>query len=339
MVCRFVDSFDYYSSSEIARKWTFMTDATIDADSRTGSGALRMNNTNVNVKKGFDFQPSWVIGAAFKTSSFSGIQSIFQFLDETTIQCQLRLNTDGTLEVVRRNVTSVSGGVSTFTLTTGTYFYIEWKMTISNSIAADSCIVRVNGIERINVDAGEDIQQSANSRSNILSINGASTTINLWDDLYIFDQTGSENNDFIGDAFVAAQFPDGNGATSDFVGSDADSIDNYLLVDENPTDDDSTYTESSTPGEIDLYTFDNLTGSAKIKAVQINNVVRKDEIGARIIRVVTRPASTNFFGVSKAPSAVSYINEIEILEQNPETAANWTKPGFNATEFGIEIET
>ena len=57
MVCRFVDSFDYYSTTEITRKWTFMALATIDAvDQRTGSGALRMSNFNVNVKKGLDFQ-------------------------------------------------------------------------------------------------------------------------------------------------------------------------------------------------------------------------------------------------------------------------------------------
>ena len=334
-----MDSFDYYSTTEVTRKWSVMSGATIDVDSRTGSGALRMTNFNVSASVGLDSQPSWIVGAAFKTNSLGNVQPIFKFIDDTTIQCTLRLNVDGTLEIVRSTGTSVSGGVSIATLTTGTYFYIEWKVTISNSIAADTGIVRVDGSEVINVDAGEDLQISVNSTANIFQIAGGSATTNLWDDLYVFDGTGSENNDFIGDAFVAAQFPDGNGTTNDFNGSDGNSVDNYLLVDEALTDDDVTYTESSTPGDIDLYTFDNLTASPNIKAVQLNSVIRKDEIGARTIRTVTRPASTNFFGASKAPSAISYLNEIEILDQNPETAANWTKQDFNATEFGVEIET
>ena len=339
MVCRFIDSFDYYSTADMSRKWTNTNLMTIDSDARTGFGALRMANSNVNVQQGFDLQSSWVVGAAFKTSAFVAVQNIFQFLDVGTIQVSLRVNSDGTLEVYRSGTISVAGGVSTFVLTTGTYFYIEWKVTISNSIPADSCIVKINGIERVNVDAGEDVQGTVNSTANIFRIVGASGSINLWDDLYVFDQTGSENNDFIGDAFVSAHFPDGNGTTSDFDGSDGNSIDNYLLVDENPTDDDATYVESSTAGDIDLYTFDGLTGSANIKAVQINNVVKKTDAGSRTMRAVTRPTSTNFFGASKGMSVVSYLNEIEILEQDPETAAIWTKARFNATEFGIETET
>ena len=340
MVCRFVDSFDYYSTSEIFRKWTNLQLAITSIDTvnqRTGTGALRMAGTQSFVSLTIDDQASWVVGFAFRTSGFND-QAFFIFVDDVVSQCVLRMNNDGTLEVLR-GASSVSGGVSTATLTLNTYVYIEMKVTISNSIAADSCIVRVDGDDVINVDAGEDLQVSANATSDRFRLSNQVNSIEvLFDDLYIFDQTGSENNDFIGDAFVAAQFPDGNGTTNDFNGSDGNSVDNYLLVDENPTDDDVTYTESSTPGDIDLYTFDNITGSANIKAIQINNVTRKSDTGGRTMRSVTRPASTNFFGTSRAPSAASYFNEREILDQNPETSADWTKQNFNATEFGIEIE-
>ena len=57
------------------------------------------------------------------------------------------------------------------------------------------------------------------------------------------------------------------------------------------------------------------------------------------MRSVTRPTSSNFFGASKSPSAGSYHNEIEILNEDPETGLAWTESGFNATEFGVEIET
>ena len=343
MVCRFIDSFDYYAVGNLNRKYVDSNLGGVDQP-RNGAGGANFTNVGQFLTKGFDDQATWIVGFAYQATSFN--RSILVFEDtitSSTAQCTLRINLDGSMEVVRGTANIVAGGRSISILRADNWYYIEMKVTIANSISADSCVVRINEQIILTVDAGEDLQVSANATANTISITG--TTSQFIDDLYIFDGTdgGSTeptNDDFVGDVKVAIHLPDGNGATSDFTGSDGNSVDNYLLVDENPTDDDSTYTESSTPGEIDLYTFDNLaTTPVDIFAVQVNNVIRKTEAGSRTMRTVVRPVSTNFFGTKIAPSFSSYINEEEIYNENPETGLAWTESEFNATEFGVEIET
>lgn len=347
MVCRLMDSFDYYSTGDtpIKRKWTDgLLTGIISDDQRTGTGAVRLNSAISIISKTFDDQASWVVGFAVRMNTFPQI-GVLRFRDVTTVQCSLKFNGDGTLEVLRSTTTSVAGGKSSVSLHMDRYAFIEMKVTIANSIAADSCIVRINEVEIINVDAGEDLQVTGNATVDDILFTGTGAVTIIIDDIYIFDGNsggGTEptNDDFVGDNKVVAHFPDGNGATNNFTGSDADSVDNYLLVDENPTDDDTTYVESSTIGHIDLYTVDNLAETPlDIRAIQINNVVRKDDAGTKTIRPVIRPVSTNFFGVSKSPQDGTYTNEIEILNEDPETEAAWTESGFNATQFGVEIET
>ena len=348
MVCRFMDSFDYYPSGDASfqRKWdnaafTLLT----TANQRTGTSAVSIGAGAAQFSRTFDDQASWIVGFAVRMTKFPEF-AILEFRDVSTAQCSLKFRGDGTLEVVRDTATAVAGGVSTLAvLHTNRYVFIEIKVTIANSIAASSCVVRVNEQVVITVDAGEDLQVTGNPTADTIHFRGVNTVTMTIDDVYIFDGTdggGTEptNDDFAGDVTVKIHLPDGNGTTNNFTGSDADSVDNYLLVDENPTDNDTTYVESSTIGHIDLYTVDNLADTPlDFKAIQINNVVRKDDSGTKTVRAVVRPASTNFFGASKSPVDGTYTNEIEILNEDPETEAAWTESGFNATEFGLEIET
>ena len=349
MVCRFVDSFDYYATANINRKWNIVTNlVTISTEvTRTGPNVLKMlPGTGQGITKALDSQASWIVGYAFRITTLpaqDNIAFLFSFFDAATVQCALVINIDGKLEVTRGTTTAVAGGESVRSVNIDTWYYVEMKVTIADSIGAGTCEVRINGKNWLTVDAGEDLQVSANATADIIRITMSNVNAPddfFMDDLYFFDGTGSENNDFAGDVKVAALFSDGNGTTSDFDGSDGNSVDNYLLVDENPTDDDSTYVESSTPGDIDLYTFDDMSETpSAIHAVQTNNVMRKSDAGGRTIRSVARPVGTNFFGFSKAPSAESFTNEEEVYDLNPETSLAWTEVLLNATEFGVEIET
>ena len=341
MVCRFIDGFDYSAVGDLSRKWTLANPNGVDLP-RNGVGGVRFTSTSQQLSKTLDDQPSWIVGFAFKSGTIFGI--IVTFIDNITTQCSLSIAPDGALGVVRGISTAVAGGRSVAILRADNWYYIEMKVTIANSIAANSCVVRINEQIVLTVDAGEDLQVTGNATADVVrfpgNFNGAG-----FDDVYIFDGTdggGTEptNDDFAGDMKVEAHWPDGNGTTNNFLGSDADSVDNYLLVDEAITDDDTTYVESSTIGHIDLYTVDNLAETPlDFRVVQINSVVRKDDSGTKTVRAVVRPASTNFFGASKSPVDGTYTNEIEILNEDPNTEAAWTESGFNATEFGLEIET
>lgn len=354
MVCRLIDGFDYYNTADITRKWTDMSingpSIVGAASAKNGAGAIEMDSTGVFISRTFDNQVTWIVGFAFHpVLSFSG-QIIVRFMDVENTQCSLIINSDGTLEVVRGTSTTVTDGQSVAVLTIDTYQHVEMKVTISNSIAADSCIVRLNETEIINVATGQDLQTTTNSTANRILFSGfAPASKNVrFDDLYIFDGTDGPdtepvNNDFAGNNKVLTHWPDGNGSTNDFVGSDGNSVNNYLLVQEVLTDDDTTYVESTTPGEIDLYEVENLKETAlSIEAIQVNIVIRKDEAGISLMRSLTRPLTTNFAGATVYPSfgedpADSYVNEFDVYDKDPETDLAWTESGFNATEFGVEI--
>lgn len=343
MVMRFLDSFDYYATSDTTRKWTSKDGAPTVQNTvvRNGINSLQANSTHA-VNLTLDAQASWVYGFGFRITTLSVAQRLIEFKDGATVQCSLRINTNGTLEVRRGTSTAVTDGLSTFSINTNVWFYIEMKVTIADSIAASSCVVRVNEDVKITVATGQDLKVSANATADNFKMgNIAGGGTDYFDDIYICDGTGAVNNDFLGDVKVEVLLPDGNGTTNQFTGSDADSTDNYLHVDETDTDDDTSYVEHDTVGEIDLYTFDDISlGTPQtIHGLQINNIVKKDDAGSRTIRAVTRPVATNYFGGSKSPSDGSYSNERHVYDVSPETSVAWTESEINGTEFGIEIET
>ena len=72
-------------------------------------------------------------------------------------------------------------------------------------------------------------------QSDSVGPNGATTANYDYDDLYICDGTtvpGEPVNDFLGDVRVDTLYPNGNGNSSQWVGQDANSTDNYLNVDD-----------------------------------------------------------------------------------------------------------
>jgi len=343
-----MDGFDYYATAELARKWTNVggAQATVQGSVvRTGDAALRMQLSSSGViDKTIDAQATWIFGAGIRVSALPSNNTatvIAQWRDSGTVQCGLILNSNGTLRVVRSTSTDVTDGTSSFVLSADTWLYIEWKVTIANSIGAGTCEVRVNGTTIITVATGQDLQATGNSTADELRIvNVLSGAAFMYvDDLYLFDGTGSENIDFAGDSKIVSLRPDGNGATSNFTGSDADSVDNHLHVDETTVDDDTSFVESNTVAHIDLYTFGDLPESpTAIHAVGVNSQLKKTDAGSRTMRNVTRPVATNFFGSSLSPSNGSYENFAEIYDLNPETSAAWTEALLNASEFGVNIE-
>jgi hypothetical protein len=61
------------------------------------------------------------------------------------------------------------------------------------------------------------------------------------DDLALNDTTGGVDNSYCLDGIVVKVTPDGNGTHNNWHGSDGDDVNNYLLCDEFPKDDDVTY--------------------------------------------------------------------------------------------------
>ena len=156
------------------------------------------------------------------------------------------------------------------------------------------------------------------------------------DDFYVADVTGGVNDDFLGPIAVTVKLPNGNGNSSDLTGSDGNSTDNYLLVDEAPPDGGTTYVESGTEGDKDTYTFEDVSGTPTVVGVSATVYGQRTQTGVKYVRVVARVNSTDYTGATEAlPEGYSAIDTV--FDENPDTSTAWTYTTFNGAEFGPEV--
>jgi hypothetical protein len=258
--------------------------------------------------------------------------NLIVFYEGATLHTDVCLNTDLSISV-RRSSTAL--GTSAAGVIPGNgYAYVEFKCNIHDTTG--SYDVRINNVSVLS-GTNKDTRNGATGVINTVGINFP--VINMYfDDFYVCDTAGSVNNDFLGDVRVDAYLPNGNGNSSQFVGSDADSTNNYLLVDD-PTDidDDTTYVESSTVSNKDTYAIADMSHvPSTIHGVQVCASAKKDDAGARTMAIVTRSGGTDYDSSAYSIST-SYLVYRNIRETDPNTSSAWSKTNLNSAEFGVKV--
>jgi hypothetical protein len=342
MALLFMDSFDHYTT--FSHKWSQVSSSSFGSG-RYGSGLTCPNGGwGLSIGKSVSTASSTcIIGFAWYINSFgsdsqaSGVLNVVNTGSalDASVQFQIRIDalTGANLRLMRGDGAATMVGGPTLAL--GTWNYIEAKVVLHDT--AGTAELRVNE-QSYGVFTGNTRGQ-ANNGFNGFSFGGSSSNnhsiSSQYDDVYICDGTGSTNNTFLGDCRVQALFPDGNSAVAnDWVGSDSNSTDNYLLVDEtNPATAD--YTQTSTQNAKDLYTYQNSSAVGTIYAVQVLPYAAKTDTGVRTIASIANLAGTEKVGTSNnlSTSAIYYP---EVMETDPNDA-QWTISNVNNTEFGIEL--
>jgi len=338
-----LESFENIST--VNEKYVISSDSYVIIDTvvpRTGSQGLRVRAAAY----GYRWFPggvavTGVIGFSYRNHSTGRIDDTFhdllRFYGDDYEQGKLGTTINGYLIYIPYLGSTY---ISEKALISGKRYYIEVKWNCVNSIGADTFIVLVNGEEWLNLPAGTDTRHTGETEgvSRILLCGSGSYV--YFDDVYICDLTGGVNDDFLGDVAIVCLNPDGNGNTNDFTGSDADSTDNYLHVDETQPDDDASYVESSVVTDVDLYTFENLAVTPTvICAVQTVTFAKKDDASAKTAKLITRINSTNYEGSAFAPDDGSYAYFTELWDVNPDDSAAWEEADLNGAEFGIKVES
>jgi hypothetical protein len=338
MALIFCDSFDHYATS--TQKWIAGPDAPIaisSAGARHGIQGLRTSNYNQSLIQTFSARATWIVGFAYRVNSTAATYKIVTLNDSASVQAGCWINAStGQINVVRNGTVL---GTSTTVLVPSTWYYIEFKGTIDN--ATGVAVLKINDTTEVSL-SGIDTQNTANANANQIEIGGSyggssSGYLLDFDDVYICDNSGgAPNNDFLGDVRVDALMPSGNGNSSNLVGSDADSTDNYLLVDEIPPNDDTDYVESATVTDEDTYVYGNLDStSGTVYGVQIVPRARKTDAGARAIASVARLSATEVDSADKVLSS-SYTYQPDVRETKPGGGA-WTIADVNSAEFGVKV--
>jgi hypothetical protein len=259
---------------------------------------------------------------------------LYLYDNNNVAQCSLRLGTGGIVSFVRGTSTIIE--TSTDAIPYATWTYLELKVTISD--AAGAYELRKDGVDILS-GSGVDTKASTTTADAYIVILASGNSMAFYfADVYICDDAGATNNNFLGPCRVDALYPNGNGNSSQWVGQDGNSTDNYLLVDETSPDSDTTYVESGTTSNKDTYAFSDISHTpSSIYGVQVTAHARADEAGSRIIGVVTRSAAADYNASTTHALGFNYEHHSTVLETDPATAAAWTKTNLNAAEFGMRV--
>lgn len=271
---------------------------------------------------------------AFMITVSNTAATVFGFNEGTTRHVDLRRNASGALDVTR-NGTVLGSGTTVFS--SGVWHHVEFYVEISDTVGVAK--VWVDGVLEINL-TGQDTKNGGTGFIDRWECLGTATpnSVSRWNytDIVIYDTTGGMAAP-LGDLRVATIRPTGNGNSSQFTGSDGNSTDNYLLVDEVAVNDDTDYVESSTVGQKDTYAFGDLTVAGTVYAVKLYPHARKDDAGMRKIVSVARLSGTEEDSAEKNLTAA--FNTIPDLRLTKPGGGSWAVSDVNSAEFGVKVST
>lgn len=350
------ESFNYADTEAMGRRWDITTNPTYGevtiVDGRFEKAVkLRSRNVYAEETAGATLaftSPSTTIfwGFAFK---YAGLHTTTNAIDDTPIITFFNgTKVQGAIFLgyfINRLIVKSAASfdtevyVSNTVLDADTWYWIEIKATFGN---AGSITVRVNGVTDININnVSIDLQHSATlvagcdafSFHRFYGITGFTDATMTFCDLVLYDDSGSINNDFLGDCKVLIRRPDGIGTHTDW--SPTGAANNWDCVNDTVADDDATYVSTETGGAKDYYTFEDVASSPTIHFVQQVVHARKDDAGARSIKLGCISGATESVG-SEIPMTVDYMVGTRVYETDPDTSAQWTVSGYNDAEFGQE---
>lgn len=335
MTLLFVDSFDHYVTANLGSKYgsAVGSPAISAGNGRNGTACLSVTGNNQYGQcTGLNSHATYIVGmAVYYSALVSQSDGFLALYDAGTQHVQLLSNAAGNLILKIGDGTTLA--TTTRSISAQVFHYVELKVTIGD---AGSYEIRVNGENWSSGSA--DTRNGANAVVNAFRVgaigNTNAATVRI-DDLYVCDGAGSTNNDFLGDVRIQAIFPTGNGNTSNLVGSDTNSVDNYLLVDEtSPSTAD--FVESSTVTDKDTYVFGDVTPTTgTVLGVQLVPYAAKTDAGVRSIATIARLSGTE---VDSANYTLSTTPQyfVSVHETKPGGGA-WSITDVNNAEFGVKV--
>jgi hypothetical protein len=233
-------------------------------------------------------------------------------------------------------------GTSTTTWTYATWCLLEVYFKEANApngrfvVMADGDVV---------IDYTGDTQPGADTTFNTFGfVSGSSSAHLCIDDIAINDTVntdGKNDNSYCGDGIITKITPSGTGTTNDWTGNDGDSTDNHLLVDEYPSDGDTTYVyhDGAVGSHQEQYAMSDVDLSTKtIK--RIYSEVRAKKSSAQSIQIKTgflASGGTDQLSAAQSLTTGSYTRVVgDQHKTNPVDSGAWEDADIDALEFVME---
>ena len=287
---------------------------------------------------GFGVRVEALIGA-FSAANLDATPQGLYLEKGTTEQVHLEIVSNaGSFEVrIKRGSTTL--GITTSTFAYGSWHHFELKVTVHTSTGAFE--LRHN---EANVLSGSGVN-TANAGSNqadVFAIRFTTTSTNArFDDIFVWDGTGSAVNDFQGDAVVEGIEVTGAGASTQWTPSAGSNFDNVNDPGNAGPDDSGAggFNSSDTAAQIDLYAFSDLTQiDGAIIGVQLDTQLAMASAGSRTVDTKYRDPDTTVVDIaSKAVTSTSYDSFHDVMSLNPRDSLAWDVADVNGGQFGVEI--
>ena len=314
----------------LGRAYNVAFESNMDIETgRLGGYCIEFDNTGCEIQtKTLTTDDTLIIGFAIKFTVLTDHRFLYIY-DDAIVNMQLRLTATGQIEFY----TTILQGTSAAIISTNTWYHIEVKVKTDN--AAGTYEIRVGGVNVLS-DTGIDTKNGTHDYSNIIKfqmISGLGFV--SFDDIYICDSTGAQNNNFLNNCKVISILPDGDDAAGWDTASGGAA--HHLDIDENPADDDTTYIETDAVGEKDLFDYAAMATATNIKGIEIKTMCR--ETDATNYSLIT-PIKSNITETDDSAQAIGTMNYTfitRISELDPDTSAAWLEAGINAAKFGVKV--
>lgn len=228
------------------------------------------------------------------------------------------------------------GSTSDFVSQSWHYFEFQFKL--------DPATGTIEFRHNTNVDftAGPiDTADTGLAGADVFEISMMSSALRF-DDIYILDDQGTINNDFLGDSVIEGRRPSGDGTPLDW------SLDNgpgtftnhWEGLDDTTCGTPQDFIFSSTIGHQDLLSFNALSFiTGQVHGVMVNSSAVLDTTGSREYKHIARSGGTLYTGVGSSHTVASTSRQdfYDVLETDPDTGVKWTIAGVNAADFGVEV--
>lgn len=260
-----------------------------------------------------------------------------------TPQLTIVFKPNGVIAVYRGDPTPGQGGTLLANSFPGAfqeneYFHVEIKALIASS--GGTCEVRINTVPWVQL-TGANTQNTTAAFADCVMIGaecGSNQLIHCaFDDFFVNDASGAQNNSWLGNVRVKTQFMIANGATNNFtIGGSSPAPSHWQSV-LNQAMDDTSFEYSSTLNDIDLFTPDPNLNSPLVHVLQVRMGLRQDDATQRVARSQLRIGSTVYPGSIDQFTNQTYTFYKERWPLNPATSVAFTGADVNGLQAGLKI--
>lgn len=214
--------------------------------------------------------------------------------------------------------------------------YVEIKVYVDSS--AGTLTVNVDGAECLALTGINTQGTTENYFDRLRLLDVGSNYQHVIDDLYICDGSGSVNNDFLGPSRVVVLRPDDEvSGETDWTTGPTPGQDHSEMVDEVEVDEDSTYVESDTSDEQDLWEYEAPPSSiGTIHGVQLCTDCRLTDAEPFDLKTPAQLGTTYSEGSSMQIESSEYHTLLRVMDTDPD-GNPWTSTNLGNTQFGVKV--